>query len=177
MSDSYPVSITIKGEIHQATIINIEPDKVLLAFNREIRAAIDKVYMVCDPGFLLEALRKRLNGCQFKSAGLARYLIENGKNNAHDKSIPGKQEVEAMVAKNKITFVWGPPGSGKTTTLANLAYKLVRQSQRVLMVSQSNISVDEAILKIRDNFANEKEYLDECKDYSLWLYQKSGIER
>ncbi len=44
--------------------------------------------------------------------------------------------------------MWGPPGTGKTTTLARVALEHILQCERILMVSYSNVSVDGAVLKI-----------------------------
>lgn len=42
-----------------------------------------------------------------------------------------------------ITFIWGPPGTGKTKTLSAIAGILFSHGKRVLLVSLSNNSVDE----------------------------------
>ena len=40
------------------------------------------------------------------------------------------------------TFVWGPPGTGKTTTLARIVKAHYRAGQSILLVSNTNIAVD-----------------------------------
>jgi len=42
----------------------------------------------------------------------------------------------------RVTFIWGPPGTGKTRTLAALAAALVRGGKRVLLAAMSNAAVD-----------------------------------
>ncbi len=46
---------------------------------------------------------------------------------------------------NRITFVWGPPDSGKTKTLAQIAYNLIRAGKRIHLCSGVNTSVDELL--------------------------------
>jgi energy-coupling factor transporter ATP-binding protein EcfA2 len=41
-----------------------------------------------------------------------------------------------------LTFLWGPPGTGKTTLLGALAWQLYRENKRVLIVSHTNQAVD-----------------------------------
>lgn len=41
-----------------------------------------------------------------------------------------------------VTYVWGPPGTGKTVLLAALALQLYRDNKRVLIVSHTNRAVD-----------------------------------
>lgn len=45
----------------------------------------------------------------------------------------------------------GPPGTGKTTVIAEAIYQLIKQNKRVLLSSQSNDAVDEAL----DRLAND----------------------
>lgn len=40
------------------------------------------------------------------------------------------------------TYLWGPPGTGKTTLLGALAWQLYQQNKRVLIVSHTNQAVD-----------------------------------
>jgi Mrp family chromosome partitioning ATPase len=41
-----------------------------------------------------------------------------------------------------VTYVWGPPGTGKTVVLAALALQLYQENKRVLIVSHTNHAVD-----------------------------------
>lgn len=47
-----------------------------------------------------------------------------------------------------ITYIWGPPGTGKTHTIGALGAALLRRKQSVLVVSHTNTAVDGAILHI-----------------------------
>jgi DNA replication ATP-dependent helicase Dna2 len=46
----------------------------------------------------------------------------------------------------RVTFVWGPPGTGKTKTMAALAAGLVRSKKRVLLSAMSNMALDQLLL-------------------------------
>jgi DNA replication ATP-dependent helicase Dna2 len=46
----------------------------------------------------------------------------------------------------RVTFVWGPPGTGKTKTMAALAARLVRSKKRVLLSATSNMALDQLLL-------------------------------
>lgn len=48
------------------------------------------------------------------------------------------------------SFLWGPPGTGKTTTLAALlsSFLLDRPYSRVLLVAANNVAVDQAVLAV-----------------------------
>jgi len=47
-----------------------------------------------------------------------------------------------------LTFVWGPPGTGKTATVARIAETFAKRGKRVLVVAPSNVAVDEATARI-----------------------------
>jgi len=45
-----------------------------------------------------------------------------------------------------ITFIWGPPGTGKTKTIGALAARLLKNGKRVLLTALSNKALDQLIL-------------------------------
>lgn len=62
----------------------------------------------------------------------------------------GQSYALRRASEEPITFIWGPPGTGKTTTLARIALEELSKGKRVLMLSYSNVSVDGALLKVAD---------------------------
>ena len=55
-----------------------------------------------------------------------------------------------MALSQAITFIWGPPGTGKTQILAQIAIEHIKKNHTVLMLSYSNVSVDGAIMRVHD---------------------------
>lgn len=53
--------------------------------------------------------------------------------------------VQKMLAAPDVCLIQGPPGTGKTTVIAEAIYQFVKQGQRVLLASQSNDAVDNAL--------------------------------
>jgi len=51
------------------------------------------------------------------------------------------------------TFIWGPPGTGKTQAIGAIGEQLYRRGRSVLVVSHTNIAVDQAILRIGDKIS------------------------
>jgi hypothetical protein len=56
-----------------------------------------------------------------------------------------------------ITFIWGPPGTGKTEVLCNILNIFYRNGYRTLVISLSNSAVDELLKKFISKFQYEKE--------------------
>lgn len=62
-----------------------------------------------------------------------------------------KEAVRKMLAATDICLVQGPPGTGKTTVIAEAIYQFVRRGDRVLVASQSNDAVDNALERLADS--------------------------
>lgn len=59
-----------------------------------------------------------------------------------------KNAVYKMLAAPDLCLVQGPPGTGKTTVIAEAIYQFVRKGYRVLVASQSNDAVDNALERL-----------------------------
>ena len=72
-----------------------------------------------------------------------------------DKSLnESQQEAVQSVFSQNVTFIWGPPGTGKTYTLSKIIAKACTKGLRVLAVSISNISIDNLGKEIIKEFEN-----------------------
>jgi hypothetical protein len=56
-----------------------------------------------------------------------------------------RQCVEKALTFDDLLLLWGPPGTGKTTVIAEIASLFCRRGQRVLISSQANLAVDQAL--------------------------------
>lgn len=62
-----------------------------------------------------------------------------------------KEAVRKMLAAPDLCSVQGPPGTGKTTVIAEAIYQFVLRGDRVLVASQSNDAVDNALERLADS--------------------------
>src|SRR5690606_6497119 len=53
-----------------------------------------------------------------------------------------QKAVKLILAQDELLLVHGPPGTGKTTTLIESIYQLVKQGKSVLVTAPSNTAVD-----------------------------------
>lgn len=104
------------------------------------------------PTFLVEALRDGIAGLGEHplAAALAARVI--GGKPAHAPDPPGFHPAQADAYRaclgEGVHLVWGPPGTGKTTVLKRAIGDLIARGERVLLVSATNVAVDNALLGV-----------------------------
>lgn len=59
-----------------------------------------------------------------------------------------KQVIKKMLQAPDVFLCQGPPGTGKTTVIAEVVYQFAKQGKRVLIASQTNLAVNNALSKL-----------------------------
>jgi superfamily I DNA and/or RNA helicase len=59
-----------------------------------------------------------------------------------------KEAIKKALVSNELFMIQGPPGTGKTEVISELAYQEVIRGKKVLIVSQANMAVDNAIQRL-----------------------------
>lgn len=62
-----------------------------------------------------------------------------------------KLAVEKILSTPDVCLIQGPPGTGKTTVIAEAIYQTVLRNKRVLVASQANLAVDNALERLISN--------------------------
>ena len=62
-----------------------------------------------------------------------------------------KNAVKKILSAPDVCLIQGPPGTGKTTVIAEAVYQLVVRNKRVLISSQANLAVDNALERLISN--------------------------
>ncbi|WP_435973561.1 AAA domain-containing protein [Streptomyces sp. Qhu_M48] len=104
------------------------------------------------PTFLIEALRDGIAGLGEAplAAALAGRAIGGTLAQAPDPPgfHPAQGDAYRACLGSGVLLVWGPPGTGKTTVLKRAIGDLIDRGDRVLLVSATNIAVDNALLGV-----------------------------
>ncbi|RJQ78828.1 hypothetical protein D5S17_12190 [Pseudonocardiaceae bacterium YIM PH 21723] len=77
-----------------------------------------------------------------------------------DELNPAQQEAVSKALASEITFVWGPPGTGKTDVIARIVEGSLRQGLSVLFVAPTHVAVDQALERICDLISNLDQFRD-----------------
>ena len=146
-----PVTIW-KGQSQiSGKILNCEAFSVYLISELDLGAEAEMLNISAEACYLLQSVSERLMDLSLEPSEIAQDLICNGLKEIDYRNsdiAKGQETAVRMSLEQPITFVWGPPGTGKTQTLAKIAWAHIDKGERVLMLSYSNVSVDGAILRV-----------------------------
>lgn len=73
---------------------------------------------------------------------------------------PSQNRAIISAISNDITYIWGPPGTGKTKVIGQIINELYRHNRSVLVVSHTNTAVDGAIEKADNIYAKSSQNFD-----------------
>lgn len=158
LAEGYPIHIELSSSNIDGVIQKIEGIFIWLMCKHNLGREVSNVKISCDAWALLEALNERLEECKDEPNYILTKLIEEGAGYSYEQQdIPKRGDLYKFLYEDDISFIWGPPGTGKTTTLAKTAIDYYHQGKKVLIVSHSNVSVDQSILKIVSELKVRKE--------------------
>ena len=131
------VMIEVAGIRHNTLSVKLKDSSAIneIDLKELLEARID----VTEPFFLLEELQKQFNALNYSD----------------------DYDMQQNLCKN-IDFVFGPPGTGKTTNLSNKIIDFMRdpENKKILVLTPTNKAADVLINKIIDKSNTDKSYLD-----------------
>lgn len=173
----------IRGEMDSADDelelypVEIEDDKVVLHFPHNFGDEIPRVSLEWENDFVLRKLLSELNRlldndfrddrkqvAKLFDPGREEHHHENEETRVLDDSRRNEAQHEALVKalQNEVLYVWGPPGTGKTSTLGFMIANYLVKGKRVLFASNTNRAVDVGLLSALEALTGvEKEHLEQ----------------
>jgi superfamily I DNA and/or RNA helicase len=161
------VSFTVGEKTSKGRYLGEINSKFVFEFDDDLGTNIAQGAIVSDPLFLLEKQISILSTdgpfesqVALSSIGLAEYLkVESLFPNKSFMDGLNQLQSDALevVANNSVTYIWGPPGTGKTTTMGSIVAALASLGQKVLLVSNTNLAIDTALERCLDRFSDVKE--------------------
>lgn len=168
LSVKVPIGSTIRiewgGMKENGRILSTEGRSIILTFERSLGDLISEAFLFYDPWELLEQLILRLQEIKKSKRKRLRIkrLMDPSMQAKHSVASNGTAVKELFVRSkyNPVTFVWGPPGTGKTYTLARTAANHYLKDKKVLILAHSNQAVDVLMAEIAA-FVKKKERFQE----------------
>ncbi len=164
LPDDTPITlVTAEGRESRGTLLSIADFEVVLRLDEEVGDTVDRARMANEPWFILQRLSMQLAGLfdDEDAHPLAAALLPGDSIRATDDeaieevtegsgSGPNPSQHRAIQSStgSPIQFILGPPGTGKTSTLARTVHALERKGERINVFATSNAAVDVATLRI-----------------------------
>lgn len=158
-----PCNLIVGKNQYDVTVVSFDENEIILSSPVELPDTIGEARLESGATVLMERLIKRIevNAEEDNPAGerMLSQLIGGNKKEftiiEPDLFVDRPKEMNegqyaALVSslKNDITYIWGPPGTGKTTVIGHITRELYKLKRNVLVVSHTNIAVDGAIEKV-----------------------------
>lgn len=141
----------------RVTIERVEETRLVVAAARPIDPAAQPIALVLAPWFLYDRLVEALDGIgDGHAVDLALRLFGKAPHAHVPRPLAGdhaaldaSQRAAVQLCNDRdLAFIWGPPGTGKTMTLANVIEEQLAQGQRILLASTTNAAIDQVIAKV-----------------------------
>jgi len=186
-----PIDLHYQKEQYRGTLLSVEGFDILITIKKHIGDTVAKAKLNTEPWFLLEALKDRLAAASVSKTAnrkLAETLLIS-----RPRSTPNSDEqfsdycdriaaetgqalqynqhqaaAVTHVLQHPVSFIWGPPGTGKTSTLGLTVASLVYSGQSVLVLAHSNAAVDTAMKSVG-------KYLCQSSYYKAGMVLRFGI--
>lgn len=163
----------VQGNSITAEITSIDNQFIIIKINGSYGETLTELKLEIESTKILVRLNEKiinlLNDSKINSNKypLLNNLIKPVKNEVYsqwtktiiyEEEFNDKQKIATYIAlNNKISFIWGPPGTGKTKTLGTIAYNLIKNKKRVLFTSNTNRAVDNGLLAVIKQYTNRGE--------------------
>ena len=151
-------TLRTSGSEELVRIDRIDGSDVTLWSERPLVLTDGRAVLVIYPWFLYDKLLKVLEEIDPHRFAVERAMTLFGKLDAtfeprelikeHTSLNASQRAAVQLCSDSDLSFVWGPPGTGKTTTLAHIVSELLAQGLRVLVLSTTNAALDQALEKI-----------------------------
>ena len=172
LKDDSPIRLACGKDDIPGIIVSTNEGILIVALEADLGDSISSARIIIDNSFLLERLKERLGEVQSGEAAFNATLAEKAIGEGHIASadaeldeallLEGMNEEKQRIIRrslgSEVTYVWGPPGTGKTTTLARVVEGFYRKGLSVLLVSNTNIAVDTALEKVAERLVTDEEY-------------------
>ncbi len=174
--DDTPAQIEIAGKEYDCDVISVNGQQVQISIKQKLSEQIAVAKLKTNTWYLLERLKKKYEenlGNQSRFENSEKLFNDINSKIDGDDLIPSYTEDIKKPTNNSqfnaikssindfIAIIWGPPGTGKTATIARAIESHLNLGRKVLLLSHSNNAVDQALEKVAEQTKNN--YYKDCK--------------
>ncbi len=166
-----PIELEVGDRKAQGMLLHAEGQDLVILIEEDFGESVPNALLHTNTWFLLEALRDRLASARLSHHLLAEQLLRKESPPRIDALVQGETNTQPAelnthqwqaiqtILSQPVTFIWGPPGTGKTKTLGSAVHQLLDAGESILVVAHSNIAVDVALLSAMEYLKEHPTYL------------------
>lgn len=164
-----PCKLKVGNEQYNVTVVGLEENAIVLSARSPLPPTLGKATLENGSTVLMERLIECIEAGATTANPAGHRMLPGGDTPYHARRIrPCTEELgnsrntdsqKAAIRaalENDITYIWGPPGTGKTTVIGQIIYELYTRGRSVLLVSHTNTAVDGAIEKADKTYTETK---------------------
>lgn len=164
--DGTPGDLIVPGKSPiEVTIVSAEGLRIVLSIEIDLGQFVPTARLQTNFTILMRKLIERIEAnANSQNPAAERMLgmtpVAGKPYKIADKPSLNNEQLNALQSAlgRNLTVIWGPPGTGKTHTIGTITEYLFKQSRSVLLVSHTNIAVDQAVKHVANTI---KEKLSE----------------
>ncbi len=186
------VEVRVRSESANGRVVAINDRNIQVELNKNIGATIPEARFIISSYYLLqllyEKLRKVENGelkltdlaektFKLKPASIAlshEYKIPSS--SVSELPNPSQENAIKLALGSEVSFIWGPPGTGKTQTIARVIEGFLSKNLSVLLIAHTNVATDGALLSLVKHLEGSDDYR-EGKFLREGQIQKSELKK
>ncbi len=185
------IELRIGAQRIDGQIVSITSGRIVIAVDEDIGETITHCVLAIDNTALLDVLRERLEKAGGEGRALNTKLADRVVSNSGQevpvappplstkfkKGNESQKRVVGLALANEVTYLWGPPGTGKTFTLSILIKELFDRNKRVLICSNTNQAVDQVLLALCKELGTSHPAMEEGRIVRLGRIVHDGLSR
>lgn len=162
--DGAPGDLIVPGRTPmEATIVSVEGLRLVISVETDLGQFVPMARLQTNLTILLRKLIERIENNASASNPAASRMLGSAPVSGSPKKLaldtPQLNEMQRRALESALgrdlTVIWGPPGTGKTHTIGTIAEYLYNSARTVLIVSHTNIAVDQAIKHVAKSMIKE----------------------
>lgn len=161
--DGAPGDLKVPGKTPlEVTVVSTEGLRLVVSVNTDLGQFIPTANLQTNLTILMRKLIERIEKNASNSNPAASRMLGNSPVIGEPKlleKLPNLNEDQqkalcSAIGRN-LTFIWGPPGTGKTRTIGTITEYLHREKRTVLIVSHTNTAVDQAVKHVASTIRDQ----------------------
>ena len=146
----------------QQLLISVKEERVLDLFHSYLIHHPERIRFISDMTFLIDKVKN-----WYDTYGKRIQMPES----KSETTLPSREFVETLsdsqyqavqtALTSPVSYIWGPPGTGKTWTLAHAVSALVRQGKRILIVAPTNNAIDNSLRTVLQVMEKKGDSIDQ----------------